>query len=401
MLTPSLPYPLHQGGAIRNYGILHGLHAAGHEITLLSFHTGNPPAASTPLVELCAHIETVLPPVRSTSQRLRDLVFTRQPDLARRLKSDVFAQMLEQLLSSTRFDLVQFEGLEMTGYLPRVKRLQPGTKLVYDAHNAEYALQRVFFEVDRENMRRLPAAVYSFIQTQRIERYERTICEQVDAVIAVSEEDAEALRPFRKDGHVAVVPSGIFSGAYNGANEHLDLGKHVLTFTGKMDYRPNVDAMLWFTDSVLPEVHQRIPDARLYIVGQKPHARLEALRDQPCVEITGWVADIQPFLQATDVYVAPLRMGSGTKLKILEAMAAGKAVVATPIAAAGLSRELKDTMLIAERESELAEAIVSLLQDPARRDLLGEAAKAAVREHYDWSRLIPHLLHTYKEIGLG
>lgn len=403
MLTPALPYPLHQGGAIRNYGIIHGLRTAGHNVTLLSFHSGNPPVESTPLIELCAAVETIPAPTRSTAQRLRDFCFSRQPDLTRRLYSDIFERKLEEVLSQTSFDLVQFEGLEMTGYLPAVRRHQPTAKLVYDAHNAEYALQRIFYEVDRENIRRWPAAAYSWVQSRRIERYERSICEQVDGVIAVSDEDAELLCAFRPDRRVAVMPNGIFVDDYNSSTgeEHLDLGEHVLTFTGKMDYRPNVDAMLWFTDAILPQVLKHIPNARLYIVGQKPHRRLEALRDKQRVEITGWVAQVHPFLRATDVYVAPLRMGSGTKLKILEAMAVGCAVVATPTAAAGLPPEVKQATVIAEREADLAEAIVTLLQDPARREALGKMAQAAVQQHYDWSLLFPRLLQAYREIGLG
>jgi glycosyltransferase involved in cell wall biosynthesis len=168
-----------------------------------------------------------------------------------------------------------------------------------------------------------------------------------------------------------------------------------------MDYRPNVDAMLWFAGSILPQIHQRVPDVRLYVVGQKPHGRLEILRDKPNIELTGWVPDVRPFLHAADVYVAPLRMGSGTRLKIMEAMAAGRAVVATTMAAAGLPAEVKNAMLIADTEGQMTDAVVSLLQDSAHRRELGEAAQIAVKQHYDWSFLIPQLLAAYKETGLG
>src|SRR5690606_2240837 len=133
-----------------------------------------------------------------------------------------------------------------------------------------------------------------------------------------------------------------------------------------MDYRPNVDAMQWFTGSVLPLIHERIPDARLYIVGQKPHASLQTLREMDQVEVTGWVAEIQPFLHAAGVYIAPLRMGSGTRLKILEAMAAGCAVVATSIAVAGLQAEARRAMIIADSEGNFANAVIRLLQDPSQ-----------------------------------
>jgi glycosyltransferase involved in cell wall biosynthesis len=399
MLTPSLPYPPHQGGAIRNYGILYGLHAAGHDITLLSFHDGSPAVDSTPLVNLCSRIETVPFPQRATSQRLRELALSSQPDLANRLRSAEFRYRIQSLLAQTRFDLIQFEGLEMATYLPLTQ--DSGAKLCYDAHNAEYALQKGIFEVDLSSPLRWPSAAYSLIQSNRIARFERLVCQQVDCVIAVSDEDADTLRRLCPHVRLSVIPNGIFADAYDETGESLDLGKNVLTFTGKMDYRPNVDAMLWFTGSIFPQVQKRVRDARLYIVGQKPHPRLESLREKPNIEITGWVPEIRPFLHATSVYVAPLRMGSGTRLKILEAMAAGCAVVATTLAAAGLPQAVKNALLIADSESDMSEAIVALLQDETRRKTLGSAAQVAIKQHYDWSLLIPRLLTTYKEIGLG
>ncbi len=400
ILTPTLPYPLHQGGAIRNYGIIHSLHAAGHDITLLSFHNGNPTVQSTPLVKLCSRIETIPFPARSTLQRLRDLMLTQQPDLAQRLKSKPFSQRLCTLLEEQQFDVVQFEGLEMARFLPIVRQYQPNTHLVYDAHNAEFALQEVIYQVDKKNLRRFPAVVYSHTQSQRIARFEHRVCQQVDAVVAVSEEDANALRPFQPDGRVTVVSNGIFAEDYENDDGQLDLGKHVLTFTGKMDYRPNIDAVLWFSEAIFPLIRQQVPDAHLYIVGQKPHSRLEVLRDNINIELTGWVPKVRPFLHATDVYVAPLRMGSGTRLKILEAMAAGCAVVATELAAAGLPAEAQRGLIIANTEKDMAAQVVSLLKDPERSRALGQAAREYIRQNYDWSLLIPHLLQVYREMGL-
>jgi len=403
MLTGGLPYPPHQGGAMRSYGILSGLHKAGHEITLLSFHDagGNMPVEATPLAQYCSRIEIVPTPVRSKGDRLRDLVLSGQPDIARRLYSDDFYGCLHQLVQETGFDLIQFEGIEVACYLPLLRQAGVQAKLCYDAFNAEAALQRLIFKVDRENVRRWPAAAYSLIQTQRITAFERTICQQADCVIAVSAEDADILRQYRADGHVPVVTNGIFVDDYSETNEQLDLGEHALVFTGKMDYRPNVDAMVWFAENVLPLVHAQIPDTRLYIVGQKPHARLEKLRHKHNIEITGWVQDVQPFLRGAGVYVAPLRMGSGTRLKILEAMAAGCAVVATPIAISGMRAEAKQAMVVADDAETMAREIIALLHNPDQRRQLGDHAQRFVRQYYDWQVLFPDLLKIYRELGVG
>lgn len=402
MLMPSLPYPPHQGGALRNYGLLHGLSTAGHDITLLCFHDHSPPVESTPLAHLCQDIRTVpLPPPRPARRRMSDLIASGEPDLARRLQNRAFDEQLSVLLAGQPFDVVQFEGLEMAGWLWQVRAAQPRARLCYDAHNAEYTLQHAIYAVDRRSPRRWPAAAYSLIQSRRILAFEREVCQQVHCVLAVSDEDADALRPFRPDGCVHVIPNGIFVGDYIDSGEQLDLGQHALVFTGKMDYRPNVDAMLWFTESVLPHVQRAVPAARLYIVGQRPHPRLERLREKPGVFITGWVETVQPFLRAAAVYVAPLRMGSGTRLKILEAMAAGCAVVATRAAAVGLPPAVTDALTLANDGGDMTAAITALLNDPARRAKLGRSAQEVVIQHYDWAILIPRLLAAYKDCGFG
>jgi sugar transferase (PEP-CTERM/EpsH1 system associated) len=401
ILTPSLPYPLHQGGAIRNFGILHGLHDAGHEVTLLSFHDGVPSVETTPLADLCANVYAVPTPHRTKLGRLWDLLLTRQPDLARRLHSLDFDRCLRSVLQNVEFDLVQVEGFEMATYLSTIRQLQPSSKLTYDAHNAEYGLQQAIYQVDRQELRRWPSALYSYIQSGRIAWLEAEVCQRVNCVIAVSEEDACALQALCPASRIHVVPNGVYADNYGDSREQLDLGENVLVFTGKMDYRPNVDAVRWFTSAILPEVQKQVPNAYLYIVGQKPHARVETLRDKNNVAITGWVNDVRPYLHAAKVYVAPLRMGSGTRLKILEAMAAGCAVVATSYAAAGLSAEAHCVMVVADDEAEMANAIVSLLRSPQSRETLGQAARAYVKRHYDWPVLIPKLFDAYREIGLG
>ncbi len=401
LLTANLPYPPASGGALRSYGIIQGLHQAGHELILLSFHDDKIAPDSTPLADYCTRIETVPLPYRTKTHRLRDLFFSQQTDIARRLYSQAFSQRLQALLTETTFDLIQFEGIEVVCYLPLAHQIQPTAKLCFDTFNAEYALQRVIFEVDRQDIKRWPHAAYSLIQSQRITRFEREMCQMADCVVAVSPEDADALRGFRADGRIHIVPNGIFVDQYTQSDGDITLETNALVFTGKMDYRPNVDAMLWFTDAILPKIQKTVSAPHLYIVGQQPHPRLAPLHDNPTITITGWVDSVKPYLQAADVYIAPLRMGSGTRLKLLEAMASGCAVVATSAAAAGLLSETKNAMIITDTESEMVKAIVNLLQNPSHRRELGEQARHTVRQHYDWQVLIPRLLAAYGEMGLG
>lgn len=400
IVTTSLPYPPASGGAIRVYGIVRGLAQAGHSITLMALHEGKLNPQETPLKDYCAQIITAPPPKRSKTARLRDLLLTRQPDIARRLYSDALAQRLRELLQTERFDVIQFEAIEAVCYLPIAQEAQPSAKIVFDTFNAEYVLQRVIYEIDRTELKRLPLALYSLIQAGRIKRYEGAMCRRADAVIAVSPEDADALRIFRADKNVPIVPSGIFVDDYSKSAEQ-PLKPNTIVFTGKMDYRPNVDAMLWFSEAIFPKIQQAIPDVKLAIVGQQPHARLAPLRENPSITLTGWVESVQPYLTSAAVYIAPLRMGSGTRLKLLEAMAMECAIVATTTAAAGLLPEVKATMRIADDADTFAQQVIGLLKDSAARTAAGAQTRAQVKRFYDWSAIIPRLIEVYRGLGLG
>ncbi len=401
-VTASPPYPPQQGGALRTYGLLHGLHQAGHNLTLLSFSDpSNLSYAGTPLETFCTHIETIDTPSRTKSDRLRNLFLSREPDIARRLYSEAYEKRLKELITTDQFDLIQFEGIEVACYLPVVRKMGTQAKLVYDAFNAEAAMQYAIFEIDRGNPRRWPAAAYSLVQSRRISTFEDELCRQADLVIAVSAEDAALLQRYNPKLTIPVVANGIFTDEYEQESAELSLSDHALVFTGKMDYRPNVDAVQWFTEQILPLVKQSAADVQFYIVGQKPHTNLEPLRDNATVIVTGWVESVLPYLKGAAIYVAPLRMGSGTRLKILEAMAAGCAVVATTLAASGMQRQTEMGMLIVDKPEQMAETIIELLNTPEQRLRMGEAAHRYVKTHYDWSVLIPQLLNAYKAIERG
>jgi glycosyltransferase involved in cell wall biosynthesis len=167
-----------------------------------------------------------------------------------------------------------------------------------------------------------------------------------------------------------------------------------------MGYRPNVDAALWFVDQVLDKIRAQVPEVRFFIVGSSPHNRLNSLRERDNVQITGWVPDVNPFLHAAAVYVVPMRMGSGTRLKLLQAMAAGRAVVSTTTGAQGLTLPDGDVLRLADSADDFAQAVIVLLKDAQQRQILGAAGRRYVQENYDWSVIAPRLLRVYDEIEL-
>ena len=169
-----------------------------------------------------------------------------------------------------------------------------------------------------------------------------------------------------------------------------------------MDYRPNIDAALWFAEEVLPLITAQEPDAVLQLVGMNPHARLDVLRGQPNIEITGAVDDTRPYIQNAAVYLIPMRVGGGTRFKALEAMACAKAIVSTPLGVEGIPVHHEQEMLLAETPAAFAAAVLRVLADArtggelARR--LGTAARRFVEERYGWETIIPQFDELYQKV---
>jgi glycosyltransferase involved in cell wall biosynthesis len=316
--------------------------------------------------------------------------------MALRLDTPEMHARLAEMLAASEYDVLQVEGIEMTPYalrLPRARR----PFLVFDNHNAEYLLQQRAFQTDVRQPGRWVGAAYSLAQWRKLAGYERRVCRDADRVIAVSEADRAALLTLAPGLDVTIVSNGVDLAFYRpGAVAALaQMRPGALVFTGKMDYRPNVDAVTWFADAVLPLVRQRVPEAHFWVVGQQPHARLAALAGRDDVTITGRVPDVRPYIAGAGAYVVPLRIGGGTRLKVLEAMAMGQALVSTRLGCDGFDFTDGREVRYADTPEEFAQAIEALTRDREAADGLGRNARAFVEANYGWEAIIPQLESVY------
>lgn len=405
LLTPQFPYPPEQGTSLRNYYILRGL-TSDHEVSLLSYVESNIDRQN--LVDLpgVSLIGTVPIPIRSNERRFLQLIAKKQADMALRLRHGEFEDLLTQELVSASemdgnrkpYDIVQIEGIELAHLIPTIKQFSPQSKIVYDAHNAETNLQRRALQADTSRPSRWPAAVYSWIQVRRLNIYEAWVCQKADLLTVVSNEDYHHLRELVPGLQATVIPNCIDVEEYRRDSNGGDSGRDKefdLLFTGKMDYRPNIDAVLWFAHEVWPIIRQARPETTWAIVGQKPHNRIKHLSKFEGVKITGWVPEIPPYMNASKVYVMPFRVGSGTRFKLIEAMAAGKAVVSTSLGCEGFSLIDRQDLLIEDEPPEFAQAVVRLLEQPEERSRLGQAALRRAAD-YDWRVVIPKFEDVYR-----
>jgi glycosyltransferase involved in cell wall biosynthesis len=314
--------------------------------------------------------------------------------MALRLSSRGFADRLVRWLQAESFDVVQMEGIELAAYLPLLEQAIPRPLIVFDDHNAEYVLQQRAFETDLRHPKRWHAAAYSLLQWQRLRRFEATTCRRADRVIAVSGADRVALERLVPDLRVEIIPNCIDTAAY----QQPEFGQtHAFTilFTGKMDYRPNVDAALWFGREIWPLIREAYSGATWGIVGKAPHPRLDQLRTDPSISVVGEVPEMLPYLAAARLYVIPMRMGGGTRFKLLEAMAAGTPVVSTTVGAEGVPVRSERELLLADSPAEFAHAVLRLLRDSALCLRISTAARQMVTERFDWRVVLSDLERVY------
>ncbi len=406
LLTPQLPYPPRQGTTIRNYNLIRGL-AERHTVDLLTFLApGETLTDDSPLHTLCRTVMAVPQPERTLSRRGRDTFTRRLPDMGLRLENDEMRALTRKLVDANDYDIIQTEGIEMAQYgaLAREIASAAGSKRpawVFDDHNCEYLLQKRSALTDLRNPPRWAASAYSLVQWQKLEKYERQICRQVDAVVAVSPADAEALQSLVPGLDVTVVSNGIDLGLYPLVSANSAGERPALVFTGKMDYRPNIDAVLWFSQNVLPRIQAGRPDVQFQIVGMNPHPRLDELRADPAIEITGMVPETISYIQKAAVYVIPMRVGGGTRFKVLEAMSSGKPIVTTSLGVEGIPVRHGQELLIADTPDAFADAVLHLLVDDeatlAKKQQMGKSARAFVEARYGWQQIIPKLEALYRK----
>jgi glycosyltransferase involved in cell wall biosynthesis len=403
-LLPSVPTPPDAGAKMRNLGLLR-LAAQDHEVDAIAF---GPPAAIDGLAPLVRRGAVVPPPpTRHPVRRALDVARSSLPDMAQRLWSTQFLESLHRFLATERYDAVQAEAIEMARYLRALRPRAPedsGPCRVYDAHNPEFLLQRRAFDtaLARGGVRGAAAAAYSFVQWRRLERFERGAVRASRLALAVSYHDAnqlEALAP--GSARVHVVPNGIDVQRYPFRLPDPGDAPNLL-FLGKLDYRPNVEALGWLVTEVLPRLFARLPKARLFVVGDSPPVWLVAAgqRDDR-IAVTGPVPDERPYLARAAALVLPMRVGGGSRVKALVALASGVPIVSTLVGMEGLEAEMSAHYLCADTADEWTQALAHLLGDTGLRRRLARSGRVLVERRYDWSAIAPSLREAYAALEDG
>lgn len=405
--APRECWPTNTGAKLRNYHLARELaHAA--RVTYLGFAddasepvTG--PDSERGLASVCEEVTVARDPAYTVGKIARGILTT-TPLPVLNYYTESMRSELARLLDEQDFDVVQIESLSLAAYLPVIRAARSRPVVVADWHNIDSEVMRRYSEHATSLARRL----YARSTARRLERLEAWAMKELDAHIAVSRRDEARMLEQAPGARVITIENGVDVDYYSDEkieqahrnwvaacpqpdqSRNREVGNKVpgnrIIFVGSMDYHANVDAVVRFAREVWPVVHAENPSLVFTIVGRNPAPAVAALAALPGVEVTGTVTDVRPFYREAAASIVPLRIGGGSRLKILESLAAGVPVISTELGAEGIDATPGRDIVVADSKDELVAACRDLARDSSGRQSLIKQGRALVRAQYDWSR---------------
>lgn len=389
-VTPYPPVPAVFGGALRIHHLLRWM-VQHHDVHLLSYGT---PDDGTRVSDAFGipegHITMVPDPIwlGERWKRLGQLYAlarnTSFTEIASRNRN--MQRALDRCLARTAFELIQI-AYPVMGYF----RFRSDAFRVLDAANVEYDIHRRAAGAPGSRLRRL----WSAYEYRKLKPQEAAICREQDMILVPSERDRSLLDHDAPAVPKMVIPNGVDMGYFTPGDVEPD--PQAIIFTGAINYHPNTDAVVRFAEEILPLILRERPDTTFYVVGNAPPEAVRRLAS-PHVVVTGFVEDVRPYIRRAAVYVVPMRIGGGTRLKVLEAMAMQRPIVTTSIGSEGIDVEHGRSVLIADDPRSFAEATLRLLRDADLRRRLVAAGFDLVRTHYDWRVVGTRLGEAYERL---
>jgi sugar transferase (PEP-CTERM/EpsH1 system associated) len=376
------PYPMDTGGKIRTGKLLEKLKDV-FDITLIGNMESPKDDPYLDQVEsLCAEFHPV--PWKETKKysfrfylRILAAMFSRYPFTVINDFSKDLENKIRRVASEQRFDLLVCDFLQPS---LNVRNIKSAPSLLFQ-HNVESVIARRHFESAKDPV----SQAFWWVQWRRMRRYESETCAKFDGVVAVSEQDKNLLEQQFGARNVFTIPTGIDTEFFSPREDNVE--KDSLVFTGSMDWLPNEDAILFFAREILGKIRAEVPGVKLTVVGRNPSRRLiNELKEYPEIDVVGWVEDVRPFISRHALYIIPLRIGGGTRIKVYEAMAMGKAVVSTAVGVEGLPVADGVNVIIADDPDNFARSVIRVLRDREMRSRIEKGARDFVEKNVSWEK---------------
>lgn len=394
-LSTRSPYPLISGHSLRTYHILKGA-AQKHNVTLVTFvQVPEHELKEENLDHLKSFCKAVYPfriPVDLSrlkfAAELFMNLFSPKPFVAQKYDVPEVREKIREILKGEKIDLVHVDMLPLTVYINEFK----GFPKILVNHNVESMRLYRWFQTESNPVKK----AYLGMQYPKLKAFERSAMEKFDCCVVVSEKDKELLRGMGGKNNIAVVPNGTDTSFFKPMGRKT-IDNSVL-WLGHMDVHTNKDAVLYFWREIFPLLQKQYPQVQMVFVGSAPPKEIaDASRKNGNIKVTGFVNDVRPYMDEAAVMVVPLRIGSGTRLKILDAMAMGKAIVSTSVGCEGLRLTDGENMLIADDPKNFVKKVIQLLSERELRQKISENALKLSKE-YDWEHIYGIQENIYQEI---
>lgn len=374
-------WPATTGGRVRSLNTISEL-AREHQVSVITTHAqGDDPDGLQQQLAGCERVVSIpyAVPKHGSATFAASVAgswFSHYPVDLWKWRVGAVRREVRRTLASGAVDLCVADFLFAATNVP----MRSGVPVLLFEHNVEYLIWQRLANLETSPWKR---ALFE-MEWRKLRACEAEACRRAALTVTVSDDDRQRLEELAGVRAVSI-PTGVNTTYFAPRPEAEVAGR--LVFSGSMDWHPNEDAVCYFADEVLPRIQTEVPDASFTIVGRNPSARVRDLATRPGIIVTGTLDDVRPSIAEGSVYVVPLRAGSGTRIKIFEALSMGKAVVSTTVGAEGLALESGRHFLAADTAHDFAHAVVRLLRDPARRRALGCDGRALVEAHYSWSKV--------------
>jgi len=377
-LCPQPLWPVNTGARLRNFHLANALCAHAEVTILQAVNPADPPPSPPPNA-----FQNVLSAARGKSYTPWNILRGIKgpiPVTVLNYASKEIEHVLSKALQATQFDAVQIESIHMAPYLKIIRRENPAASVLLDWHNVESELIQQYAASTANPAKKFIAARTSTLLCQM----EQDALNSFSAHTVVSELERDKLVKRAPEAEIQVIPNGVDTAAF--ARRDTSSSPPSLLFVGSMDYHANSEAVLWFCHEIWPKIAAEFPSLHFKIVGRNPPPSVKALAADRII-VTGTVEDVRPYYHEAFSVVVPLRVGGGTRLKILEAMAAGVPVISTRLGAEGIAAEDGKQILLADTPADMASAIRALLNEPSLASSLRDSARTLVETRYDWQVL--------------
>ena len=387
------PVPAKDGGCIAMNNITQGLLEAGHKVKILTIfthkHDFEVEAMPAEYIEQTG-IEGVFIDTRLNAVDAFSSIITSDSYNVSRFFSTDFDIRLAKLLRKESFDIVHLESLFMTNYLATIRRLSKAP-VVLRAHNLEH----IIWEKTASGASGFFKRLYLNYLQRKLKQYELSMLNEVSAIAAISDDDRERMKSLNVKKPISTIPFGVDLMKY--PHQPIQSAEVALFHLGAMDWGPNAEGVKWFLQAIWPEITTRFPMLKLYLAGRSMPEEFKGM-NLPNVEVVGEVENAIDFMQSKAIMIVPLLSASGVRVKIMEGLALGRVVVATPLAAEGLGCVHGEQLLIAENLSDWTNSLSAVIENQELRNSLSLKGREYVRLNFDIRSVTAKLVHFYKEI---